>query len=52
MEIIKSRTKKDGTDIFDVAKYSINIDFKNIKNINFVTILQIDYPNRDKKPPL
>ncbi len=37
------------TDIFDVAKYSINIDFKNIKNINFVTILQIDYPNRDKK---
>ena len=37
------------TDIFDVAKYSININFKNIKNINFVTILQIDYPNRDKK---
>lgn len=37
------------TDIFDVAKYSINLDIKKIKNINFVAIFQIDYPNRDRK---
>ena len=37
------------TDIFDVAKYSINLEIKKIKNINFVAIFQIDYPNRDRK---
>jgi len=37
------------TDIFDVAKYSLNKEFKLINDANFVAILQIDYPNRNKE---
>ena len=35
------------TDIFDVAKHTINDDIKSFKSIDFVLILQIDYPNRN-----
>lgn len=37
------------TDIFDVAKYSLNKEFKHIQDANFVAIFQIDYPNRNKR---
>ena len=37
------------TDIFDVAKYSITKKLKLINNINFVTLVQIDYPFVNQK---
>ncbi len=37
------------TDIFDVAKYTIKKNSKNLKNLGFVLIVQTDYPNRDDK---
>jgi len=36
------------TDIFDVAKYSVNKEFNSIKDANFVALFQIDYPYRNK----